>query len=391
MEQGLTCKRKPKVAIIGAGPSGCMCGITIKDFCDVSFFEMSKPLKTLLATGGGRCNLAHAEYDFKELAKAYPRGEKFLYSVFSRFSTVDTLSFFEKIGVKTYTQDDGRIFPVSNSAADVREKMLSQLKTTKFIKEKVLGLQKIDDKFYVKTENNKYIFDYVVVAIGTHSGLQFLNMLPHKVTELKPALCGLVTEDNFSTLKGVVLKNIILKHKKIILKGDMLFTDNGVSGPVIFQLSSINSREVYPYSVKIKLIENEEDFENSLKSSGSKNIKNVLSEYLPKSFVKYFLQKLKINPETKCGAFNGNTKVLLLESLCSFEITFICVRNGGETVFSGGVNLDEIDSNLESKLVKNLYFCGEILDVDGFCGGYNLQNCWSTGCLTGIAILKNMS
>ena len=93
MEQGLTYKKKPKVAIIGAGPAGCMCGITIAKDCDVTFFDISEPLKTLLPTGGGRCNLAHAEYDFKELAKAYPRGEKFLYSVFSKFSTYDTLKY----------------------------------------------------------------------------------------------------------------------------------------------------------------------------------------------------------------------------------------------------------------------------------------------------------
>ena len=108
------------VAIVGAGASGCICAYyLLKRGVDVTLFDSGSPLRTLLPTGGGRCNLAHAQYDFKELAKNYPRGEKFLYSVFSQFSTADTVALFEELGVKTYTQEDGRIFPVSNSSKDV--------------------------------------------------------------------------------------------------------------------------------------------------------------------------------------------------------------------------------------------------------------------------------
>ena len=388
MEQGLT--YKPKVAIIGAGPAGCMCGITLANDCDVTLFDVSKPLLTLLATGGGRCNLAHDEFNFKELAHSYPRGEKFLYSPFSKFSTADTLEFFENIGVKTYTQDDGRIFPVSNSAKDVRAKMLSQLKNAKFLQEKVLDVQKIDEKFYVRTLKNKYIFDYVVIAIGTHYGLQFLNKLPHKLKELKPSLCGLITKYDVSTLKGVVLKDIILKYKKIALEGDMLFTDNGVSGPVIFELSSRNSRVDYPYDVKIQFIKNISELEDALQNDGNKAIKNVLHKFLPKSFVGFMLKFLKIDEDMKVKSLPTNTKVLLLENIKGFGMTFVKSRKGGETVFSGGVDLSKIGSNFESKIVKNLYFCGEILDIDGFCGGYNLQNCWTSGHLAGMSILETM-
>lgn len=388
MEQGLI--YKPKVAIIGAGPAGCMCGITLINDCDVTFFDVSKPLLTLLATGGGRCNLAHDEFDFKELAHSYPRGEKFLYSPFSKFSTADTLEFFENIGVKTYTQEDGRIFPVSNSAKDVRAKMLNQLKNAKFLQEKVLDVQKIDEKFYVTTLKNKYIFDYVVIAIGTHFGLQFLNKLPHKLIELKPSLCGLITKYDVSTLKGVVLRDIILKYKKIVLRGDMLFTDNGVSGPVIFELSSRNSRVDYPYDVKIQLVNNISKLEEALQNDGNKAIKNVLNKFLPKSFVSFLLNFLRIDEKLKLKSLSTNTKVLLLENIKGFDMTFEKPRNGGETVFSGGVDLSKIGSNFESKLIGKLYFCGEILDVDGFCGGYNLQNCWTSGYLAGMSILETM-
>ena len=125
-----------KVAIIGGGPAGCMCAYYLQNDFDVTIFDLSTPLRTLLPTGGGRCNLAYAEYDFKELAKNYPRGEKFLYSVFSRFNTADTIDFFETIGLKTYIQDDGRIFPVSNSSKDVREKFLKALDKVRFVKKR---------------------------------------------------------------------------------------------------------------------------------------------------------------------------------------------------------------------------------------------------------------
>ena len=127
---------KKSVAIIGGGPAGCMCGYFASQDNDVTIFDFKQPLQTLLYTGGGRCNLAYSEYDFRELAKFYPRGEKFLYSVFSKFSTAETIEFFKKIGVDTYVQDDLRIFPTSNSAGDVRTKFLSQLKSCDFKQQK---------------------------------------------------------------------------------------------------------------------------------------------------------------------------------------------------------------------------------------------------------------
>ena len=138
MEQELT----SKVGIIGGGPAGCFCAYLLQNSKNVTIFDFGSPLRTILPTGGGRCNLAHAEFDFRELAKNYPRGEKFLYSVFSKFSTADTIDFFEKIGIQTYIQDDMRIFPNSNSAKDVREKFLAALSKVKFKKERVLDIRR---------------------------------------------------------------------------------------------------------------------------------------------------------------------------------------------------------------------------------------------------------
>ncbi len=174
-QESMTCKGTESVVIIGAGPAGCMCAYYASQHADVTLFEASSPLHTLLYTGGGRCNLAYAEYDFKELAKFYPRGEKFLYSVFSRFGTLETINFFKEIGVETYTQDDLRIFPVSNSAKDVRDKFLKSLQKCKFIKEKVLDIKKLEQGFSVKTNLNNYQFDKVVIAIGGHAAFHWLK------------------------------------------------------------------------------------------------------------------------------------------------------------------------------------------------------------------------
>lgn len=160
MEQGL----KSKVAIIGGGPAGCICAYFLQDKFDVTVYDKKSPLLTLLPTGGGRCNLAHAEFDFKELVKNYPRGEKFLYSVFSRFSTSDTLEFFEKIGVETYIQDDMRIFPVSNSAKDLREKFLKALNKVKFVKKELFDIPDAD---------------FVVIATGGHASYNIIRALGH--------------------------------------------------------------------------------------------------------------------------------------------------------------------------------------------------------------------
>ena len=169
MEQELISKT---VAVVGAGPAGCICAKYLSDFgFDVSLFDKGVFLRTLLPTGGGKCNLANSEYDFKELAKNYPRGEKFLYSIFSQFCTQETLDFFHSISVETYTREDNRIFPLSNSAKDVREKMLKSMKC-KFIKEEVLD---VEEGFKLTTNKSKYFFDYVVIAIGGHAGVGVLK------------------------------------------------------------------------------------------------------------------------------------------------------------------------------------------------------------------------
>lgn len=386
------------VAIIGAGPAGCMCAYYASrdGFCDVVVFDSEQFLHTLLYTGGGRCNLAYAEYDPKELAKFYPRGEKLLYSVFSKFSTFDSIDFFHRIGVETYVQDDLRIFPVSNSAKDVREKFLKQLKNCSFKREKVVEILNSDTKFLIKTEAASYYFENIVIAIGGHRGFELAQNLGHKIIEPKPSLVGLVTSNNFKSLKGVSLKNISAKaffegEQCAQVQEDLLFTDKGISGPLAYKLSSVCARLDYcignPLKVVLNLYNEGIDLQVMLNSNPKKDIKNLIAEFVPKSLSEYILKVNQINPDEKCCDIDGKKRDLIKKSLSEFEINVISPSKEGEIVTSGGVCLDEINpKTMESKLNQGLYFCGEVLDIDGFCGGFNLQNCWSTGFVAGNAL-----
>ena len=366
-----------KIGIIGGGPAGCICAYFLKDKFKVTVFDNEKPLKTLLPTGGGRCNLAHNDFDIKTLASNYPRGEKFLYSVFSKFSTSDTIDLFEKLGVKTYIQEDGRIFPQSNSSKDVREKILSALKCgkfpTEFRMEKVIKLSK-NNNFKVKTDLSEYEFDYVIIAIGGHANYEILKSFNIKIIPPRPALTALVTEKDFSALSGVSIKNVFSDDYGY---GDILFTHTGISGPLIYKISSVNARKNLPYTINLSFCDIE-NFQEVLNKNSQKNIENVISDYIPKSFAQYILNLINIPYNMKCHKINGKMRDEILLNLNSFEIKVTGSVKDGEVVTSGGIDLCEINSkSMEFKRVKNLYAIGEVLDIDGFCGGYNLQNCWS--------------
>lgn len=369
------------IAIVGAGPAGCTVAKFLSDygFNDITLFDKGKFLRTILPTGGGRCNLAHAEYDFKQLAQNYPRGEKFLYSLFSRFSTSQTIDLMKQIGIKTYTQEDDRIFPISNSAGEVREKILQSISNCPKIKEEVEELSKLDNDYKIKTNKSTYAFDIVVIAIGGHAGTNLLKDLDIKIVPQTKSLVGLITQNDFSEIAGVSLKNVQTKLNKNILQGDILFTHKGLSGPLVYKISSIKARDEMPYSLHFKLVK-DFDLQELLDKNSHKTIKNLLGIFVPKSFAQYILNDLKIYEDTECHKINGKTRNKIYATLTDFTVTINAKANEGEVVTCGGVDLKEVNSKtLEAKKYPNLYFCGEILDIDGFCGGFNLQNCWTTG------------
>ena len=374
-------KTGANIAIIGAGASGCICAYLLqKEGFDVTLFDKGIPLRTLLPTGGGRCNLAHAEYDFKDLAKNYPRGEKFLYSVFSKFSTYDTLALFDELGVETYTQEDERIFPTSNSAKDVREKILNNLKNVQIQKEEVIKIEKIDSGFKILSTPNysknkkmcEYLFSHVIIAIGGHSNFDFLKNFEIKIIPPKPSLVGLNTKEKSKEVSGIVVRNVNCNG----LTDDLLFTHFGISGPLAYKISSIKARDNFPYKLNFDLHPQEINLQELLNTNPHKDVKNILSKFLPHGLIKYLIGDIA---DIKAHKIDGKTRDFILNKLHNLELTVIGTNKGEETVTAGGIDLAEINpKTMELKKYSKVYCIGEALDIDGFCGGYNLQNAWST-------------
>ena len=382
-------KTGANIAIIGAGASGCICAYLLqKEGFDVTLFDKGMPLRTLLPTGGGRCNLAHAEYDFKDLAKNYPRGEKFLYSVFSKFSTYDTLALFDELGVETYTQEDERIFPTSNSAKDVREKILNNLKNVQIQKEEVIKIEKIDSGFKILSTPNysknkkmcEYLFSHVIIAIGGHSNFDFLKNFEIKIIPPKPSLVGLNTKEKSKEISGVVVKNANYNG----LTDNLLFTHFGISGPLAYKISSIKARDNFPYKLNFDLHPQEINLQELLNTNPHKDVKNILSKFIPHGLIKYLIGDIA---NIKAHKIDGKTRDFILSKLHNLELTVIGTNKGEETVTAGGIDLSEINpKTMELKKYQNIYCIGEALNIDGFCGGYNLQNAWSTAFVAKEAI-----
>ena len=384
-ESILTFNTNKSIAIVGGGPAGCACAKFLQDFgaTDIYIFDKGKFLRTLLPTGGGRCNLANNIYDIKELAKNYPRGEKFLYSVFSKFSTQETITMFNDIGIQTYVQEDNRIFPTSNSSKDVREKLLKSIKCN-FIKENVIKITKINNEYKINTDKSSYAFDVVIIAIGGHSDYSILNNFKLNIIPPLQSLVGLNTKEDYSKISGVRVKNAEIENKQ----GDLLFTHKGISGPLIYTISSIYARKNMPYNLSIKLA-NINNLQEQLNNNPHKEIKNLISYYIPKSLSEFILKKIEINPETKCHQINGKNRDRIIQEIENFTITVLAKNPDGEVVTCGGIDLNEINpKTLELKRYKNLYCCGEVMDIDGYCGGFNLQNCWSSAYVCAKSVTK---
>lgn len=359
--------------IVGAGASGCLCAyFLLKLGVEVTLFDYGKPLRTLLPTGGGRCNLAHAEYDFKELAKNYPRGEKFLYSVFSKFSTYDTLALFEELGIKTYTQDDGRIFPISNNSKDVQRAILTNINHANFVNEEVQEIIQIENGYKLKTLKATYFFDKIVIATGGGLKSKQIKGLNFNVVPYTSALVGLNTKEKMPS--GIVLKDVY--SKDCGFSDDLLFTHFGISGPLTYKISSLKTKNKFPYTLSFDIHRAEFDLQNMLNTNPHKDLKNILSSFFPHNFAEYICGEFA---NTKAHMVNKQIRDGILDNIHNFSLEITGVNVGEETVTAGGYDLKDVNpKTMESKIYKNLYIIGEALDIDGLCGGFNLQNAWST-------------
>ncbi len=386
MEQGLTYKN---IAVVGCGAAGGFVSVLLSKNpeLNITAFDVKEPFSTLLPTGGGRCNLTYNEDDFKEFAKNYPRGEKFLLSVFSKFDQKKTRDLFADLGIKTYVQSDNRVFPVSNSSLDVIRRLRKHLQTSNFTfkKEKVISIMKNNNKFIVKTEKSDYEFDNVIITTGgKNSGHELASGLGHNIIKPVPSLTSLdIKEKNFYKLAGLCFKNAQIKTAKYKAEGDILFAHKFITGPLIFKISSLCAYEEIsaqkPLEIILKLTNLcAGEIEETIKNNYKRTIKNVFSMFAPESFILEIMSLNQINPDKQAAQLKKAEKEILINALTALKLHVQGRIKNSEIVTAGGVDLKEVNpKTMESKTVKGLFFAGEILDIDGFTGGFNLQNCWS--------------
>lgn len=399
-----------KIAIIGGGAAGLMAGgFLSKQGYTVTIFDGNEKCgKKLYITGKGRCNVTNA-CEKEEYLENVVNGRKFMMSAINQFTPYDTQSFFESLGVKLKVERGNRVFPLSDKASDIIKALTLHCGDCEIkLNEIVKAIEKKESFFVVLTSDNKYQFDRVIIATGGMSysstgskgdGYKFAKMLGHNVVKPRGALVPIKLKDKFCCeLAGLSLKNVKLTANysggKKSLFGEMLFTHDGISGPIALSLSSYISQE---REVKLELdfkpALNSEQLENRLLREFSenlnKNLTYIIKGLLPRSLVEIFLNKAAINGETKVNSFSKEQRMKIISLLKAFPLNFdgLYPIEAG-IVTAGGVDLKEINpKTMESKLVNGLYFIGEVLDIDCLTGGFNLQTAFSTAYAAAVNLI----
>ena len=394
------------VIIIGGGAAGAMAGVLCsqRGRKTIIFEPNGKIGKKLLITGKGRCNVTN-NCTPDELLKNIPRNPRFLYSAFSRFSSADTMELFEGFGVPLKTERGNRVFPVSDKAADIVSALDRNLKKNgvRIIKEKVTDIIVVDGVCKgVVAGGKQYFSQSVLLATGGKSypltgsdggGYVLAEKAGHTVTPLEPSLVPIVCSEKYcADMMGLSLRNVTLSlydgKKKIYSElGEMLFTHFGVSGPLVLSASShISKMESGRYKILIDLKPglSLKQLDARIQRDFSENINrifgNSLSKLLPAKLVPTAVRLSGIPGETKVNQITREERLAFAQLLKEFPLTVKGFRPIEEAIItSGGINIKEINpKTMESKLVQNLYFAGEIIDTDGYTGGFNLQIAFST-------------
>lgn len=394
------------VIIIGGGAAGAMAGVLCsqRGRKTIIFEPNGKIGKKLLITGKGRCNVTN-NCTPDELLKNIPRNPRFLYSAFSRFSSADTMELFEGFGVPLKTERGNRVFPVSDKAADIVSALDRNLKKNgvRIIKEKVTDIIVVDGVCKgVVAGGKQYFSQSVLLATGGKSypltgsdgsGYVLAEKAGHTVTPLEPSLVPIVCSERYcADMMGLSLRNVTLSlydgKKKIYSElGEMLFTHFGVSGPLVLSASShISKMESGRYKILIDLKPglSLKQLDARIQRDFSENINrifgNSLSKLLPAKLVPTAVKLSGIPGETKVNQITREERLAFAQLLKEFPLTVKGFRPIEEAIItSGGINIKEINpKTMESKLVQNLYFAGEIIDTDGYTGGFNLQIAFST-------------
>lgn len=397
-----------KVCVIGGGASGMMCATMIaRKGHEVTLFEKNEKLgKKIYITGKGRCNVTNIATG-DEFLKNVVNGKKFVMGAITRFNSNDTHKFFEELGVKLKIERGGRVFPESDKSSDIIKALEKAMRWAGVDVKLNSNVQEIvaheGEVTGVIVDGESLSFDAVVVATGgvsypatgsTGDGYVFAKSVGHSIINPKPALCAFLTnDDDIQELQGLSLKNVRLIAKeqgKIVYEseiGEMLFTDRGISGPIVLSCSSyINKFE--PSNIDLFI-----DFKPALSEEAllnridrdieklkAKQFSSLIEGFLPKSLVKVFAKRLGVNLTFKANQLPREKRKNLTNLLKNFSLSLKSLENFNSAIItSGGVNLKEINPKyMKSKLISGLYFVGEVLDIDALTGGYNLQLAFAT-------------
>lgn len=403
---------KYDVIVIGGGPAGMMAaGTAANNGKRVLLIEKNDMLgRKLRITGKGRCNITNTADD-ETFFDNLPKNSKFMFSSYYNFNNYAVIDFFNMLGVETVEERGGRVFPKSEKAIDVVNAMIKFIKDAKVSAKKDKAtkiLTKDNTVFGVKCESGEYFADNVIIATGgrsypltgsTGDGYRFAKELGHTVTEIRPSLVPVETKDSWCReLQGLSLRNIsikLVKDSKEIFSdfGEMIFTHFGVSGPVILSASAhITDKSQYKIIIDLKPALDEKTLDKRIlrdfETFSNKNFSNALDELLPKKLIPVIVGLSGISPHKKVNMITKEERETLLKLLKNLTMTVKRLRPIDEAIVTrGGIAVNEINpSTMESKLIKGLYFCGEVIDVDAYTGGYNLQIAFSTGRQAGESI-----
>jgi predicted Rossmann fold flavoprotein len=404
-----------KIAVIGGGAAGFFAAISCRNHfpnAQVTILEKSsKVLSKVKISGGGRCNVTNACFDNKKLSQHYPRGENQLRKAFDQFNASDTMEWFESRGVKMKVYSDNCVFPLANDSQVIIDCFFNESKKLKIellLNQRIQQISRTENTFLIQTEDGELEFDRVIVTIGGQpksSGFNWMEKLGHQIIEPVPSLFTFNMPKNpICELMGNVVEQATVKVEgtKLIGQGPLLVTHWGMSGPAILMLSAWGARILneknYNFAILVNWLNEEKEdnlraqLQRYMLEQGGKMVSNFNPFPLTNRLWCFLLTKSEISLEIRWKDLGKKNINKLVNSLLNdrYEVS-------GKTTFkeefvtAGGISLNEIDiKSMESRIIKGLFFAGEVLDIDGITGGFNFQAAWTTGFIAGKnAGLKN--
>lgn len=400
--------------VIGGGAAGFFCAVNaarINPMQKVTLLEKSnRLLSKVRVSGGGRCNVTHACFEITDMIKRYPRGTNFLKKAFHQFFTTDTISWFEKRRVQLKSESDGRMFPVTDSSQTIidclmREANLNNVEI--IMNAEVRSVKRETDRFMVELSNHSTLTSrFICIACGGYnksSMFEWIRQTGHTTEDPVPSLFTFnVPGHPITSLMGIVAKDAQVKitGSKLVERGPVLITHWGLSGPAVLRLSAWGARELATVGWQFAVVINwlAEYNENSMKEkfrelrneAGPQKITNKSTLGLPLRLWQFLCEQSGIPENMRWADLPSKTQNIIIRNLISYELTV-----KGKTTFkeefvtAGGINLNEVDPNtMQSKIVPNLYFAGEVMNVDGITGGFNFQHAWTSGWIAANSIAQ---